>query len=88
MAGGRPGRHHVGHPGPEPARRAYSPALNPAEKLWRFLRERLLRHRVLRDLDAVIDAACDVLHRLGAEPGRARPLTAFPWLPRSVSNLC
>ena len=65
---------------------AYSPELNPVEKLWQVLRERFLSHRLFRDLDAVIDAACDAWRRLGDEPGRVRSLTAFPWLPRSVGN--
>jgi hypothetical protein len=64
----------------------YSPELNPVEKLWQFLRERLLSHRVFRDLGAVIDAACAAWSRLVAEPGRVRSLTAFPWLPPSVST--
>ncbi len=64
----------------------YSPELNPVEKLWQFLRERLLSHRVFRDLGAVIDAACAAWNRLVAEPGRVRSLTRFPWLPASVST--
>jgi hypothetical protein len=61
-----------------------SPELNPVEKLWQFLRERLLSHRVFHDLGAVIDATCAAWNRLVAEPGRVRSLTAFPWLPLSV----
>ena len=64
----------------------YAPELNPVEKLWQFLRERFLSHCVFRDLDAVVDAACAAWNRLVAEPGRVRSLTAFPWLPPSVST--
>ncbi len=64
----------------------YAPELNPVEKLWQFLRERLLSHRVFRDLDAVVDAACAAWNRLVAEPGRVASLTRFPWLPASVGT--
>lgn len=64
----------------------YSPELNPVEKLWQHLRERFLSHRVLRDLEAVIEGACRAWNGLVAEPGRVRSLTAFPWLPRSVAT--
>ena len=57
----------------------YSPELNPVERVWLYLRERWLSHRVLAGYDAVLDAAC-------AEPGRLRSLTAFPWLPAAVTT--
>ena len=63
----------------------YSPALNPVEKVWQYLRDRHLSHRVLPGLDAVIDAACAAWNRLLAEPGRLASLTRFPWLPSCVS---
>ncbi len=61
-----------------------SPALNPLEKAWQYLRERYLSHRVLPDDAAILDAACDAWNGLCAEPGRLRSLTSFPWLPPSV----
>jgi transposase len=64
----------------------YAPELNPVEKLWQYLRERLLSHRVFRDLAAVVDAASAAWNRLVAEPGRVRSLTRFPWLPPSVTT--
>jgi hypothetical protein len=36
----------------------YSPQLNPVERLWLFLRERHLSHRLLDTYDAVVDALC------------------------------
>src|SRR4051794_28649455 len=56
----------------------YSPELNPVERVWLYLRERWLSHRVL----AGYDAACAAWNALRAEPGRLRSLTAFPWLAR------
>lgn len=64
----------------------YSPELNPIEKVWQFLRERHLSHRLFRNLAAVVDASCAAWNRLRAEPGRIRSLTAFPWLPSCVTS--
>jgi hypothetical protein len=62
---------------------AYSPELNPVERVWLYLRERFLSHRVLADYDAVLDAACDAWNALAAETGRLASLTAYPYLLRS-----
>ena len=65
----------------------YSPELNPVERVWEYLRDRWLSHRVLAGgYDAVVDAACAAWNALLAEPGRLRSLTSFPWLPGSVAN--
>ena len=64
----------------------YSPELNPIEKVWQFLRDRHLSHRLFRDVAAVVDACCAAWNRLLAEPGRLRSLTAVPWLPLCVSS--
>ena len=64
----------------------YRPELNPVERVWRYLRQRWLSHRVLAGYDAVRDAACAARNALRAEPGRLRSLTAFPWLPAAVTN--
>ena len=37
----------------------YSPELNPVERVWLYLRERFLSHRLLDDYDAVVQACCD-----------------------------
>jgi hypothetical protein len=65
----------------------YSPELNPVERVWGYLRDRWLSHRVLAGGDeAVVDAACAAWNALLAEPGRLRSLTNFPWLPASVTT--
>jgi DDE superfamily endonuclease len=63
---------------------AYGPELNPVEKVWQYLRDRHLSHRVLAGYEAVLDAACQAWNAVRAEPGRLRSLTSFPWLPASV----
>ena len=62
---------------------AYSPELDPVERVWLHLRERFLPHRVLDDYTAVLDAACDAWNALVAETGRLASLTACPYLLRS-----
>ena len=64
----------------------YPPELNPVEKVWQFLRDRHLSHRLFRDGVAVVGACCAAWHRLLVEPGRIRSLTTFPWLPLCVSS--
>src|SRR5436305_1234647 len=65
----------------------YSPELNPVERVWEYLRDRWLSHRVLAGgYQAVADAACAAWNALLAEPGRLRSLTGFPWLPPPVST--
>src|SRR4051794_34052360 len=65
----------------------YSPELNPVERVWEYLRDRWLSHRVLAGgYQAVVDAACAAWNALLAEPGRLRSLTNFPWLPASVTT--
>ena len=66
---------------------AYSPELNPVERVWEYLRDRWLSHRVLAGgYAAVLKAACAAWNALLAEPGRLRSLTSYPWLPASVTS--
>ena len=62
---------------------AYSPELNPVERVWLYLRERFLSHRVLDGYAAVLDAACRAWNALTAETGRLASLTAYPYLLKS-----
>ena len=62
---------------------AYSPELNPVERVWLYLRERFLSHRVLDGYEAVLDAACRAWNALAAEPGRLASLTGYPYLLKS-----
>jgi transposase len=59
----------------------YSPELNPVERLWLYLRERYLSHRLLDDYEAVVDACCHAWTALTQEPGRIQSLASYPWLP-------
>ena len=59
---------------------AYSPELNPVERVWLYLRERFLSHRVLDGYPAVLDATCRAWNALTAETGRLASLTGYPYL--------
>ena len=61
----------------------YSPELDPVERVWLYLRERYLSHRLLDGYAAVLEAACRAWNALLGEPGRLTSLTAYPYLLRS-----
>jgi transposase len=63
----------------------HSPELNPVERIWLYLRERLLSLRVFADYRAIVEACCIAWKRLVAEPDRIRSLCQHPWL-RTVSS--
>jgi DDE superfamily endonuclease len=56
----------------------YAPQLNPVERVWLYLRERRLSHRVLAGYDATVDACCHAWNQL--TPERLRSLTSYPYL--------
>lgn len=60
----------------------YSPELNPVERVWLFLKERFLSHRLHADYDAVADAASKAWNRLRAEVGRLTSLCSYSWIPK------
>ena len=57
----------------------YSPELNPVERVWEFLKERFLSHRLHDDYEAIVEAACIAWNKLTGEPGRLTSLTWLPW---------
>jgi transposase len=58
----------------------YSPELNPVERLWLYLKERFLSHRLHDDYDAIVDAASRAWNRIAAETGRITLLCSYPWI--------
>jgi hypothetical protein len=56
----------------------YAPQLNPVERVWLYLRERHLSHRLLDSYDAIVDACSAAWNQLTAE--RLRSLTSYPYL--------
>jgi len=63
-----------------------SPELNPAERVWLFLKEKFLSHRLLDDYEAIVDAAAAAWNRVASEPGRLASLCSYPWIMNCVSS--
>jgi transposase len=61
---------------------AYSPELNPVERIWEYLKERYLSHRLLDDYAAIESAITVAWKKLVAETGRLGSLTWLPWAER------
>ena len=64
---------------------AYSPELNPVERVWLYLRERFLSLRFLPDTEAIIEACCRAWNALTDRPDRIRSLCAYPWITKVTS---
>jgi transposase len=60
----------------------YSPELNPVERVWLYLKERLLSMRLLNDSTAIDTAASRAWRRLCRQTGRLTSLTSYPWIMR------
>jgi transposase len=58
---------------------AYSPELNAMERVWLYLRERFLSHRLWPSYDDILDACCAACNPLLAETGRIRSLCTLNW---------
>ena len=59
---------------------AYSPELNPVERLWLYLKERFLSHRIFDDQHAIVEACAKAWNDLKAETGRIASLTDYPYI--------
>ena len=57
----------------------YSPELNPAERIWRYLRSHWLSNRVFADIGDVMDACVDAWKRFTATPGLIGSLCHVSW---------
>jgi transposase len=57
---------------------SYSPELNPVERLWLYLRERHLSHRLFDECDAIVDACCVAWNKL--TPKRIVSLCNYPYI--------
>ena len=53
-----------------------SPELKPAERVWLYLRERDLSHRLLLDYHVVVEATCEAGRRPIAQDGRMTSLAS------------
>lgn len=58
----------------------YSPELNPAEHLWKSLREDCFANHVFASLDAVESALTKGIVALESDPLQIRLMTGFKWI--------
>jgi hypothetical protein len=63
----------------------YSPELNSIERLWLYLKERFLSHRLWPDHDTIVDAVCRAWQRVTAETGRIKSRCQMEWA-QAVNN--
>jgi transposase len=56
----------------------YAPELNPVERVWLYLRERYLSHRVHADYDAILDDVSAAWCQLTTK--RLQSLCCYPWI--------
>ena len=59
---------------------ADSPELHPMERVWLYLREPSLSHRVWDTVEAIFEACSRAWNDLVAEKGRLASLTGYPYL--------
>ena len=57
----------------------YSPELNAIERLWLYLKERFLSHRLWTDYDAIVNAVCKAWQRVTSDAGRIKSLCSMEW---------
>jgi transposase len=60
-----------------------SPALNPVENVWPFLRQTKLSNRVFDGYEAIVIAACEAWNSLIADPAR---ITSIATRQRAIIN--
>ena len=65
---------------------AYSPELNPVERVFEEVR-RWVEGTVYGSIEEKMDAVEAYLSELGSDPGRVRSLTAWSWIERTMRNL-
>jgi transposase len=63
-----------------------APELNPVERVWLFLKEKFLSHRMLDDYDAILNAATAAWNRMASEPGRLVSPCSYTCIMNCVSS--
>lgn len=58
----------------------YSPETNSVEHIWDDIREKDLHNKYFKDIKNAVDAVCNGLNRLNANPEYLKSLTNFPHL--------
>jgi transposase len=56
-----------------------SPELNAIERLWLYLKQRFLSHRLWADDDAIVDAVCKAWQRVTSDARKVKSLCSMEW---------
>ena len=64
---------------------AYTPEVNPVERIWLYLKERYLSPPLHADYDGIVDATCAAWNTLMQEAGRIASLCTYPWLEKCLA---
>ena len=64
---------------------AYTPEVNPVERVWLYLKERYLSHRLHAADDSIVDATCAAWNKLRQDVGRIKSLCTYPWLEKCLN---
>jgi len=59
---------------------SYSPQLNPAEHLWKWMRRHHLSNRIYRGYEDIVDSCCKAWRDLIADKERLRSMCWFSWI--------
>ncbi len=65
---------------------AYSPELNPVERVWQHMRENWFSHRLWQSYDDILDACCRAWNCLTADPGVLASLTNYQFLQKVITS--
>jgi transposase len=56
-----------------------APELNPVENIWQYLRHNWLSNRVFDTYEAIVEAACEALRKLMAQPDTITSIGRRDW---------
>jgi transposase len=66
---------------------AYSPELNPAEHIWRYIRENgEFKNRTFKSIQEVEENLCVAVNTLLADKDRIKSITGFKWIVNAISD--
>ncbi len=63
---------------------SYSPQLNPAEHLWKWMRHHHLSNRTYSGYRDIVDSCCEAWCDLIADKNRLRSMCWFPWIKEAI----
>ena len=58
----------------------YSPQLNPAEQLWKYLRTNFFANRLFDSIDDLIDYLADKLNYMAEDKSIIKSMTKYHWI--------